>query len=141
MATEDIKGYIYRYVQEIWNSGNLSIVDELLAPEGVYHNVGMPDVVGIEAFKQLVTMYRTAFPDLHFTLEEVVAEGNTGVARWTSSGTHLGELMGIPPTGKHTSVSGINMSHYHEGKLVEEWSRWDTLSLMQQLGVAPAQEQ
>lgn len=139
MPATDIKGLIHRLVEEVWNKGNLALIDELRTPEAIFHNPGMPDVIGSEAFKQVVMMYRTAFPDLHFTIEEVIVEGNTSAARWVSGGTHHGELMGIPPTGKNTSISGIYMAHFQDGKVSEEWSRWDTLHLLQQLGVMPAQ--
>ena len=139
MSTADIKGLVHRFVEEIWNRGNLELLDEFMAPDAVYHNAGMPDITGKEAFKQVVMMYRTAFPDLHFTIEEVIVEENTSATHWASTGTHQGELMGIPPTGKKISITGISMAHYRDGKMVEELARWNVLTLMEQLGVMPAQ--
>jgi predicted ester cyclase len=84
-------------------------------------------------------MYYAAFPDLRFTVEDQVAEGDKVVTRWSSEGTHKGELMGIAPTGKHAAgVTGISIDRYLDGKFVEGWANWDTLGLMQKLGVIPA---
>lgn len=137
MSEKDNLKTIDRYVVEIWNKGDFSGLDTLIGTNFTYHNVGMPDVTGIEAFKQLVIMYRTAFPDLHFAIEEMVVGEKAGAVRWHSTGTHLGDLMGISSTGKHTSLTGINLAHFQDGKIVEEWSRWDSLELMQQLGFIP----
>lgn len=90
---------------------------------------------GREGFKQFVLMYRSAFPDMHITIEDQIAEGDKVVSRWTARGTHQGELMGIPPTGKQATVTGINIERFANGKFVEEWSNFDALGLLQQLGV------
>jgi len=88
--------------------------------------------------KQFVSMYLTAYPDTHFTIEDQIAEGDTVVTRWTARGTHKGPLMGIPPTGKQVTVTGISIGRVVNGKTVEGWSNYDTLGMMQQLGVVPA---
>ena len=83
-------------------------------------------------------MYLTAFPDLHFTVEDLIAEGDKVVARLTVRGTQQGAFMGIPPTGKHVTVTGIDINRLAGGKSVEHWLNMDTLGLLQQLGVIPA---
>jgi steroid delta-isomerase-like uncharacterized protein len=98
---EENKAITRRFLEEIFAGGNLELVDELFAPNFVLHDPSVPqEVRGIEAMKQYITMYRTAYPDTHFTIEDQIAEGDRVVTRWTGQGTHQGELMGIPPTGK-----------------------------------------
>ena len=92
---------------------------------------------GIEAHNQFATMHRTAFPDLRFVAEDVIAEGDKVVERRTSSGTHQGELMGIPPTGRQTTGSGVSIFRVANGKVAEQWVNWDMLGLLQQLGGIP----
>jgi steroid delta-isomerase-like uncharacterized protein len=142
MSVEENKALLRRVFEEGWNVGNLDLFDETDSPEYVLHDPSAPeDVRGVEGAKQFASMYLRAFPDLRFTIEEQVAEGDKVVTRWTSSATHQGELMGIPATGNRTGVSGITISRISEGKLVEDWNNWDTLGLMRQLGVIPEPEQ
>ncbi len=82
-------------------------------------------------------MYRKAFPDLRLTIDDQIAEGETVVTRWTATGTHEGELMGIPPTGKQATTTGININHVSGGKLVDGWGIFDQLGLLQQIGAVP----
>ena len=82
-------------------------------------------------------MYRGAFPDLHFTLEDVIGEGDRVVVRWTATGTHKAEVMGVPATGKRVAVTGIEVSRFADGKLAETWVNWDALGLLRQLGAIP----
>ncbi len=138
MSAEENKTKVRRFFEEAWNKGNLAVVDEIGDPNGVAHVVGAPDLRGAEATKQFITVYRTAFPDLHITIEDQVAEGDKVVTRWSSSGTHKGDLMGIAPTGKKTQVTGISIDRFAGGKSVEDWTNWDQMGLMQQLGVVPA---
>jgi predicted ester cyclase len=84
-----------------------------------------------------VTLYRTAFPDMRLTIEDIVAEGETVMARWSCRGTHKGDLSGIAPTGKPFTISGVTIVRLANGKMVEGWVNWDALGLMQQLGVVP----
>ena len=93
---------------------------------------------GIEGSKQFIGMYLTAFPDLQFKIEDMIVEGDRVVARLTTSGTHKGAFMGIPPTGKQTSVTAIDINRMAGGKSVEHWLEMDTMGLLQQLGVIPA---
>ena len=92
---------------------------------------------GPEGYKQVVTLYRTAFPDAHFTIEEMVVEGDSIALLWTFRGTHKGDLMGITPTGKSITNPGITISHFANGKIVEERAIWDERHLYQELGVTP----
>jgi steroid delta-isomerase-like uncharacterized protein len=138
MSTEDNKALLRRFYEEVFNQKKTAAIDEFIAPNQVDHSApaGMPG--GIEGTKQLIGMYLTAFPDLHFTVEEMIAEGDKVVARLTSRGTHLGTYMGIPPTGKHVTVTAIDIIRIAGGKSREHWLEMDTLGLLQQLGVVPA---
>jgi steroid delta-isomerase-like uncharacterized protein len=137
MSVEQNKTSALRAIDEVWSKGNLDVVDELFDADYVYHEPYAGEIRGREGLKQVVTMYRTAYPDLQFTSEDLIAEGDMVVQRWSCAGTHQGELMGIPATGKRTATIGINIVRYEGGKAVEEWSNWDALGLMQQLGVIP----
>ncbi len=141
--SEQNKGLVRRFFEEIFHKGNLALINELYAPNFVSHAYH-GEVKGPESYKQLVAMYRTAFPDLHFTIEDQIAEGDKVVTRWRNRGTHKGELVGeprsIPPTGKQVALSGIVIHRIVGGKFVEQWEDWDRMGLMQQLGVIPAPE-
>ena len=142
MSAEQNKANSRRFLEDVGNKGNLDLLDEIADPNCVIHQadgVGGNDLRGREALKQLVKMYYAAFPDLRFTVEDQIAEDDKVVTRWSSEGTHKGELMGIAPTGKHAAgVTGISIDRYSGGKFVEGWGNWDTLGLMQKLGVIPA---
>jgi steroid delta-isomerase-like uncharacterized protein len=88
--------------------------------------------------KGAVQLFRTAFPDLHFTIEDEIAEGDTVVSRWTARGTHRGEFMGTPPTGRTIAVTGMDILHFVDGRIRENWAAFDALGLLQQLGAIPA---
>jgi steroid delta-isomerase-like uncharacterized protein len=139
MAT-DIKELSRRIFEEVWNQQNLSAADEIIAPNFVDHDP-QSSVQGIEGYKQFVRYYLTAFPDSHFTVEDVIAEAQMVVTRWTVSGTHTGNLGAISTTGRRISVTGISCGRVENGKIVEGWTNWDTLGLMQQLGVLSATAQ
>jgi steroid delta-isomerase-like uncharacterized protein len=135
----DTKAISRRFLEEAFNSGKLDVVDELVAPEFVNHDAALPEpTVGIEAAKASIKGYREAFPDLRLTVEQQLAEGELVTTRWSARGTHQGELMGMAATGKQATVTGITIDRIVEGRLVESWTNWDTLGLMQQLGVIPA---
>ena len=136
MSTEDNKAHVHRGFEAV-NQKNLAVFDELLTPDVVFHNASAT-MQGLEAYKQFLSMYMTAFPDLHFTIEDMIAEGDTVVARFTTRGTHQGNLMGIPPTGKQVSGTGMFIDRIVNGKGVEQWFHTDDLGLLQQLGVIPA---
>ena len=137
--SEQNKALSRRGINEVLNQGKLEVIDELLASNNTFYDPSLPGgkVIGPEAYKQVVQMYRTAFPDLHFTISDQIADGDKVVTRWTATGTHKGALMGIAPSGKRSTVTGITFEHYKDGKAVEFWSNWDTLGMLQQLGVVP----
>jgi predicted ester cyclase len=129
MSTEENKAVVRRGIEEVWNQKNVAIVDEIAAPDYVSHNPAMT-THGLEQYKQLVMMYFTAFPDIHLTIEDEIAEGDKVVTRVTA-------FMGIPPTGKQAVVTGIVIDRFANGKTVEAWNNLDDLGLLQQLGVIP----
>jgi len=137
MSTEENKAIIRRNWEEAFNKGNLAVADEIMAPNYIYHGPGGQELKGPEGFKQLVTMFRTAFPDLRATVEDMFAEGDKVAHRATIRGTHKGDLMGIAPTGKQVTVSATVISRFAGGKEVEAWANIDMLAMYQQLGVAP----
>jgi steroid delta-isomerase-like uncharacterized protein len=132
---EDNKAIARRIVNEVINRGDLALADTLVAMGYVWHGPGGIEFRGPEGFKQLVNVYRSAFPDLNITIDDMVAEGNTVAWRWTGRGTHKGDLTGIAPTGRTATVSGIIVSHFSGGKLVEDWESFDELGMLRQLGV------
>lgn len=140
MSTEENKAIIRRVYEEVINQGDFAVADELFPSNYVYRAPGSPEFRGPEGFKQLIGTYRNAFPDLHLTVEEVVAEGNTVVSRYTARGTHQGELMDIPPTGKQVATPGIVITRFADGKMMEDFEILDRLSMLQQLGVVPSPE-
>ena len=137
--SEENKALFRRMFEEVINQGNISLIDELVAPDFVEHEELPPGApAGREAVKQLFSMLHTGFPDLKATIDDVIAEGDKVVARTTWSGTHQGEFMGIPPTGKRASFGVIDIVRCADGKLVEHWGQMDSMGMMQQLGVVPA---
>jgi predicted ester cyclase len=130
-----------RLLEEGFNEGNLELADQLISPEAINHDPAEPARLralrGPEVFKQTVTMYRSAFPDVRITVDDVIAAVDKVVLRWHSEGTHRGELEGMAPTGARGSVTGISIDLWKDGKIVESWSEWDNLGLARQLGAAP----
>ena len=136
--SEQNKAIVRRLVEELWNKGNLSVADELFAPNYEHHDASTLDFGrGPESEKKRATLYRTAFPDIRLTIEDIIAEGETVMTRWSCRGTHKGDLSGIAPTGKQINISGVTISRLANGKIAEGWVNWDALGLMQQLGVVP----
>jgi steroid delta-isomerase-like uncharacterized protein len=118
---------------------NPDLIDEIYASDLVWHEPDQ-DVHGLEEARQFVTMYKTAFPDLNVTVEDVISEGDNAVTRYTIRGTHQGGIEEFgPPTGRQMELQGITIHRIADGKIVEEWERYDNLSLMQQLGLVPEQ--
>ena len=135
--SEENKALVRRTYEEVWNDKNLDVIDEIAAADAVAHNIppGFPE--GAEGSKAFIGMYLSAFPDTKMTVEDMIAAGDTVVTRWRATGTHNGELMGIPPTGKQVTVTGIGIDRISGGKIVESWGEFDALGMMQQLGVVP----
>ena len=132
------KTIVRRLFEEVWNKGNLSVADELFTRNCAHHDASSPDFGrSPESEKKRATLYRTAFPDLRLTIEDIIAEGETVIARWSCRGTHKGDLSGIAPTGKQVTISGVSIARFSGSKMAEGWINWDALGLMQQLGVVP----
>ena len=130
---------VRRAFDEVASQGKLDVVDEIIAPDFVRHDLaGTPDVVGVEGVKRMMAGLRTAFAGLQLTLESVVAQDDMVVARFTGRGTHQGPFQGIAPTGKQVTWAGINIYRIAGGKIAETWQLSDTLGILRQLGAVPA---
>ena len=137
MSTEAHKNIVRQFVVEVQNEGNLTALEELTAPAYVNHNAppGVPP--NREGMKQLTAMFRQAFPDGRMTIEDMIAEADRVATRKTFRGTHQGELMGVPPTGKAVAVGLMDITRLVDGKVVESWHVGDDLGLLQQIGALP----
>lgn len=134
--SEQNKNVVRRLFEEVWNKGNASVADELFSSNYNHHDSSTPDVGrGPDSEKKRVALYRTAFPDIRLTIEDMLAEGETVMARWSCRGTHKGDLNGIAPTGKQFQITGVSIARFTNGKMFEGYVNWDALGLMQQLGV------
>ena len=138
MSAEEIKA-LERRAFELVNKGKAASIaaDEIWAPNYFLHSGIGREISGLKDLKQYWSSLYVAFPDLHFTLDDVIAEENKAVVRYTLTGTHQGAFMGIPPTNKKVTLWGIEIHNIASGKIAECWARWDTLGVMQQLGVVP----
>jgi len=138
MSTEENKALVPRLI-EAFHTGNLAIVDEIIATDFVLHDTALPvEIRGIEGVKQWISVFRTAFPDLRLTILDLVAEGDKVAKHFTLSGTHKGDFMGIPPTGKQATLPvAISIYRMTGGKIAELWMAYNALPMMQQLGVIP----
>ncbi|MBV9536180.1 MAG: ester cyclase [Solirubrobacterales bacterium] len=129
-----------RLLEDTFNEGDFSLVDQLVAADAVNHDPGqaahMRGLRGPELFRRTVEMYRAAFPDVRMSVDDVIAAGDKVVLRWHSEGTHRGELAGLAPTGSRGSVTGISIDKWKDGQIVETWVEWDNLGLARQLGAA-----
>ena len=136
-TTVENKALFRRTYEELFNQGNLELAEELISADFVNHEAPPGRDRGPESMRGLATMLRTALPDLHFTIEELVDEGDTVAGRLTMSGTHEGPLMGTPPTGRSVRQDHMHFVRFRDGKAVEHWGVRDDLGMMQQLGVIP----
>jgi steroid delta-isomerase-like uncharacterized protein len=133
------KAIVRRLYEEVWNKRRVELVDELMSPSHAMHDNHLPDSgIGPEAYKRNVARFVAGFPDLRFTVEDMLVENDKVAVGWTISGTHKGEFRGISPTGRKVSVEGITINHIADGKIMDSYISVDYLGLMQQLGVAPA---
>jgi len=129
-----------RVLVELWGEGKLAVADELYAPDYVDHVGRGPEashVIGPEGIKQAVTQFRNAFPDLHYTVEAQLAEGELVLSRFSASGTQTGEFLGKAPTGGQVTYTGMDLNRIVDGRIVESWVNYDALALLQQLGLVP----
>ena len=138
MSAEENKALVRRFTEEIWNRGNLDAIEEFVAENYDRHDPANPEVAGREGFIELVAAVRGALPDLRLTIDDMLAEGDKVVTRYTMSGTHQGEFQGIPPTGRQVTMTGISILRINNGQAVEAWNNADQLGFLQQLGAIPA---
>jgi steroid delta-isomerase-like uncharacterized protein len=137
MSTEENKVRVSRLYEEIFNHKKLAVVDDCFAPNVIDHSLPPGAPSGIEGVRQTIAMFLAAFPDLHLTLEDMIAEGDKVMARWTLRGTHQGASLGMPTTGKQVTMPGISILRFDDGKAAETWVIFDQLGMLQQLGLAP----
>jgi len=136
--SEENKAIARRWVEELWSLGHTEVADEIIAPEYSVHDPGTPNRAGgVEGEKNNVKMYRSVFPDLWFSIEDMIASGDQVVVCHTAHGTHRGDLMKIPPTGKEVAVTGISVLRIQDGKIIELRINWDKMGMLEQLGLAP----
>ena len=137
MSSEQNKTIVRRLLEEPWK-GDLGVVDELIDRNYVGHDPSIPEPLrGPDGFKENVSTYREAYSDAQITVDEQIAEGDKVATRWTARGKHDGDLMGVASTGKHVKVSGLTLSRLANGKVIEDYTNWDTFGMMQQLGIVP----
>jgi steroid delta-isomerase-like uncharacterized protein len=142
-APEDLGEASRRLLEQSFNDGRFELADQLIAADAVNHDPAEPAELralrGPEVLKRTVSLYRTAFPDVRITVDDVIAAGDKVVLRWHSEGTHRGKLAGLAPTGARGAVTGISIDQWKDGKVVETWTEWDNLGLARQLGAAPSE--
>ncbi len=141
MSAEENKALDRRWYEEVWNQGKVASYEEMASPDMVTHGAPPGITPDFEGVKQAISIHRTGYPDMHFEVEDQLAEGDKVVSRCTLTGTHRGEWVGIPPTGKRVSIETISIQRWRGGKMVEAWLAMDMLGWMQQLGVVPASGQ
>jgi predicted ester cyclase len=132
MSTTENKALARRFLEEVFNQRRLEAIEALTVPGYIDHN--LPSGVTVA---QSISAFLAGFPDVHFTIEDQIEEGELVVTRWTARGTHTGNLFGIPPTGKSMTMPGISIYRIANSKLVEAWVQYDQLGMMQQLGLVP----
>jgi predicted ester cyclase len=137
--SEENKALVRRFVEEVVNAGNVDRADGFVTADYIEHQQlpGAEGRQGIDVAKAFLSMMRGAFPDYRFAIEDLVAEGDTVVARVSVSGTHRGELMGLAPTGRRVRTSGIEVFRFERGKMAEHWAAFDALGMMRQIGMIP----
>ena len=140
MAT-DINALVHGFYEEIFNRQQVDRIGAFVAPTIVDHSLPPGAPHGIEGVREAVMMFVTAFPDLHLTLEDVIVEGEKAAVRWTMRGTHHGASLGMPPTGKQFSMSGVSVLRFEGEKVAESWIVHDQLSMLRQLGLLPVPAQ
>ncbi len=134
MTPEKNKTLLHHFWEKVFNGRKLEIIDELFASDWMYHGIGGQELNGPEELKQFLTIYFNAFPNIHATIEDIIAEGDKVVTRVTVQGTHKADLMGIAPTGKKIKCSVICISRIQNGKIAEDWEIIDFFGMLQQLG-------
>lgn len=144
MSVEENKAFVRNFFEEVWNNQNLDYLDEVYSPDFVLHALwqntsagGAIEATGTEPAKKVIGGWLKGFPDIKVTVEDQVGEGDLVGSRHSSHGTHEAEFMGIPPSGKEATVTGMTITRIADGKIVEAWTCWDALGMFEQLGMAP----
>jgi steroid delta-isomerase-like uncharacterized protein len=136
------KTIVRRLYEEVWNDRKVDVVDKLLSPS---HALQEPNAsgsqIGPEVYKTTVTRFLAAVPDLRFTIQDMISEGDKVVVAWVLSGTHQGEFYGIAPTNKKVSVEGITIHQIKNGKILESYASWDRLGMMRQVEAVSTRKQ
>jgi steroid delta-isomerase-like uncharacterized protein len=133
------KQIVHRFLEECWNHGKLDVVHELFAANCRLHDPVFPHLTsGADNLRNHIETCRRGFPDLKFTIDDTIAERDEVVIHWTANGTHKGSFLGMPPTNKKARVSGISIFRLENSKIAEEWSHWNLMSMMEQLGIGSA---
>lgn len=136
---EDNVATVHRAIYELYNRGNLAVMDELFTPKYVGHQLGSGELFkGLAEAKEHVMKARRAFPDLYLVVDDMIVEGNKVVACWTARGTQRGEYQGVAPTNEEVTVKGLTMYRLHDGRIAESWTGWDRYGLLEQIGVKMA---
>src|SRR4051794_25298206 len=130
MSVEENKAVYRRFLQEAFNKGNLDVLDEVLSPTYAYRDAPPGTPPGAEGIRQVVTMFRKAFPDLEITIEDQVGEGDMVASRTTMRGTQKGEIFGVAPSGKKVAVPGLTMARVANGRVQESWVKNDVNAMM-----------
>jgi steroid delta-isomerase-like uncharacterized protein len=125
-----------RFMEECWNNGNLNAISEYLSANCRYHDPVFPHLAsGADNIRSHIENCRRGFPDMRITIEDTIAEGNEVVHHWTVTGTHKGHFLGVAPTNKRATVSGTSIFRFENSKIAEQWSDWNLITLMEQLGI------
>lgn len=136
--SEENRALVRRFIDEVFNQGNLAVAEEILAPDYVHHDPATGERgSGIDGLEHLVEFYRQGFPDFQITLEDQMAADDRVVERWTGRGTHQGSLRGVPPTGRTISAQGISIHRIANGRIAETWTCFDSAAVLRQIGAVP----
>jgi steroid delta-isomerase-like uncharacterized protein len=139
MTAVEMKNLPRRFRDEVCSKGNMDVADEIFAADYVNHDpLDSWDPPGPEGVKRLFTLYREAFPDLEYSIEDQIVEGDKVVTRWRAWGTHTGNLGAVPPTGLRATTDGITIDRIAAGKIAESWVTWNALGFFRELGLAPS---
>lgn len=138
-STAENKEVVRRFMEECWNQGKMNSVRELVSEECRYHDPVFPSLTsGAENIKQHISACRNGFPDINFSIDDTIAERNEVVVHWTAHGTHKAAFLGMPPTNRKATNSGTSIFRIENGKITEQWSDWNLMSLLDQLGISNA---
>jgi len=141
-VSDENKTIVRKLLEDAWNTGRMESLGSLVSGDCRFHDPVFPSMApGVDSLRQHIRMCRNAFPDLKYTIDDMIAERNEVVVHWTAHGTHGNSFLGMAPTHRSASISGTTINRIENGKIVEQWSDWNLLSLMEQLGLATAPKQ